>query len=293
MKIVPVEGMVGESFMTKTKWSLVLLGIMNVVLIVIHLTEFHFLVLKTTGYMIPIVINMIVLGVLGFCSSSVRTGWVLIALLLSLPLLIVQSFLVLITENSYSSIKSPHGQRSLVVEYRDFTLGETTFFYNFYETRFGILGRSLEDQSIRIMSRDFPTGMDAEDVLGLHTAEWITAETVRLNTWEGMMEIELGSSSSTASTSPLTANEGDLAVFIKALENEEGGQTITIHGNRLETRYDEPTGQSWIEVFDNAGEGAIPTQQCSRIEVDEKRGYYMLVECTHQWEYLLQQKKSG
>ncbi|GAK09132.1 hypothetical protein [Geomicrobium sp. JCM 19038] len=274
--------------MTKTKGVLVVLGIMNVLLVVIHFSEFHVLFIKSSGYIIPIVFNMVVLAVVGFRSLSVRNAWVIVGLFLSLPVLLVHSFIVWITESSYAHIESPHDQQSLVVEYRDFTLGETTYFYSFYKTKFGILGRSLEDQSLSIMSRDFPSGIDAEDVLGLHSAEWVTAETVRLNTWEGMVEIELESFPSMTTSSSPTAEEGDLMTFIKALENEVSGQTITIHGNQLETRYDEASGQSWIEVFDNAGEGAIPTQQCSRIEEDELQGHYMLVECTHQWEYPLQ-----
>lgn len=52
-------------------------------------------------------------------------------------------------------------------------------------------------------------------------------------------------------------------------------------------RYDEATGQSWIEINNENDKGAIPRQQCSRIVLNEERGYYMLEECTHQWEYPL------
>ncbi|QQK75193.1 hypothetical protein HUG15_05935 [Salicibibacter cibarius] len=273
--------------MTKAKYTLILLGIFNLVLFIVHLTDFSFLFLKPTGYIIPIVINMIVLAVLGFC-SSLRNVWVFTGLFLSMPILLVHSFMVFMSDNSYTTIHSPHGQQSLFIEYRDFTLGETTYFYNFHETRFGFIGRYLDDQSMRIMDRNFPPGIDGKEVLGLHDAEWITDETVRLPTWEGMEEIELESSPSTPDPTPPTADEGDMETFIDAVEKEEDGETITIHGNVLETRYDENTGQSWIDVSDNEGEGAIPTQQCSRVEEDEKRGYYMLVECTHQWEYRLQ-----
>ncbi|MBM7632334.1 hypothetical protein [Geomicrobium sediminis] len=243
--------------MTKTKGLLVVLGIMNVLLVIIHFSEFHVLFIKPTGYIIPIVINIVVLSVLGICSKSLHNGWVFISLVLSFVVLLVHGFIVWITESSYARIDSPHDQQSLVVEYRDFTLGETTYFYSFYETKFGILGRSLEDQSMTIMSRNFPSGIDAEEVLGLHTAEWITSETVRLHTWDGIVEIELKSSPSKTNEPPPTTDEEDLEAFMKALENEEVGQTIMIHGKRLETRYDESSGQSWIEVFDNAGEGAI------------------------------------
>ncbi|AXF57316.1 hypothetical protein [Salicibibacter kimchii] len=58
--------------MTKTKYTLILLGIFNLILFIVHLTDFSFLFLKPTGSIIPIVINMIVLAAIGFRTSRIR-----------------------------------------------------------------------------------------------------------------------------------------------------------------------------------------------------------------------------
>ena len=70
-------------------------------------------------------------------------------------------------------------------------------------------------------------------------------------------------------------------------KNKENGQTIMVNGNQLTIYYDEASDQSWIEINSEYDEGAIPTQQCSRIVPNEELGYYMLEECTHRWEYPL------
>lgn len=268
--------------MTKTKWTLILLGAMNLMLIIMYLTDYFILFLKPIGYVIPLAINIIVLAVIGFRSSRYHNLWTIVGLILSIPILLIHGFLVWLADYSYTKIDSPHNQQSLVIEYRHFTLGETTYFYNFYKTRFGFIGKLLDDQSIRMMVQviDHPVGLGAEDALGLAGEKWITKNIVRFSTWQGMKEVHLNLSQS-------LVNAADIEAFIDMAENKVSGQTITVNGNRLEIGYDELSGQSWIEVSSDYDEGAIPRQQCSRVVPNEERGYYMLEECTHQWEYPL------
>ncbi len=53
------------------------------------------------------------------------------------------------------------------------------------------------------------------------------------------------------------------------------GQTITVDGNHLEIRYDESTGQSWIEVTSINDKEAIPRHQCSCIVLNKERIVYV------------------
>ncbi|MBM7603053.1 hypothetical protein JOC75_001023 [Metabacillus crassostreae] len=278
--------------MTKTKWVLILLGVMDLVLIIFHLTDYFILFLKPTGYLVPLGINIIVLSVIGFCSSFPKI-WIIIGIFVSIPVILFNGLTVLILDNDYIKINSPHNQQSLVIEYRHASLGETTYFYNFYKTKFGLIGKYLNEQSIEIMipGTEHPSGLGAEDVLGLGMEKWITANAVRFITWQGMKDVYLNSShpliDSDDSKGDFENIEKSIEKFIKKVTNKEDGEVITINGNSFSTRYDESSGQSWIEIGNENDKGAIPRQQCSRIVPNEERGYYMLEECTHKWEYPL------
>ncbi|WP_179134602.1 hypothetical protein [Oceanobacillus timonensis] len=279
--------------MTKTKWLLIILGIMDLILITVHYTDYSFLFLKPTGYVIPMIINLIVLTVIGFrlklpVRSNLPKVWTIAGLFLFIPILLFHGFMVLLMEYSYTKIDSPYDQQSVVIEYRHFTLGETTYSYNFYKTKFGLLGKQLEDQSISMIVRDRELqsgGPDAEGALGLGNEEWLTANIVRFFTWNGTEDIYLDPSQAPSETEETENLEEDVEQFMDKAKKKENGQTITVNGNTLTIRHDETADQEWIDIANENGTGAIPAQQCSRIVPNEERGYYMLEECTHQWEY--------
>lgn len=266
--------------MTKTKWTLILIGAMDLLLILMHFTDYYVLILKPTGYLIPFAINIIALAIIGFRLHRISTRWIITGLALSIPILLVHGFMIYLENHNYTKINSSHN--ALVIEYRHFTLGETTYSYDFYRTNFGIIGKHLDDQSIRIMipGTEHAAGMDAKNTLGLGGEDWVTEDIVRFPTLQGMKEVYLNLSD----TSEIV---NDIEAFIDMAENNESGESITINGNQLTIRYDELSGESWIGITSNYEENAIPSPQCSRIIADEKRGYYILEECTHQWEYLL------
>src|SRR5699024_3157567 len=133
-----------------------------------HYTGYVLLFLKPTGYIIPLIINFVIIVVLIF-QLKLSKLWVIAVTIASLfifiPVLLLHGLIILLQDNTYTKIDSPHNQQSLVIEYRHATLGETTYFYNFYKTKFGIIGKRLDDQSITIMTRDYSSGVDAEGVL--------------------------------------------------------------------------------------------------------------------------------
>ncbi|MEK4029240.1 MULTISPECIES: hypothetical protein [Bacillaceae] len=269
--------------MTKTKLAFVLLGVMNLILILMHLTGYFILFFRQTGYMIPLAVDIIILAILGFRSSRYSNRLIIAGLFLSVPFLLMLNLWVQIRDYSYKKIDSPHGQQSLIIEYRDFTLGETTYYYHFYKTIFGFVGKRLDDQSIEMVNYDRGIRLTAEEALGLGREQWITKNIVRFPTWEGMKDIHLAPSRSPVSSA-------DIEAFINMAKNKKNGRTLTVNGNQLEIRYDEMSGQSWIEV---TSDGVIPRQQCSRIVPNEESQFYMLEECTHRWEYPLYPMTEG
>lgn len=270
--------------MSLTKRVLVLLGLVDAVLIIMYLMDYYILFLKPTGHVLPILLNIIVLAVIGF-RSRFHKGWTIAFLTVSIPALLIHSVMVWLMDNQYATIESPEN-KSVTIEHRSFTLGETTYLYEFYKTSFGFIGKRLDDQTIKliIQGKNHPTGLGAEDALGMDTAEWITDDTVRFSTWQGIKELSLNPSKSSGRAEDITA---DIESFMTKLESKESGETININGNQLVAHYDEATDQPWIEITADNDEGAIPRQQCTRIVRDEERGYYKLEECTHRWEYRL------
>ncbi|WP_210611188.1 hypothetical protein [Priestia flexa] len=262
--------------MTKAKWLLIFLFVMDLGLTSMHLSGYFFLFLKPTGYLIPLVINIIVLF---FVNKKL---WIGLGLIVGIPALFIHGFMVLFMDYDYTKIDSPSHKQSLVIEYRHVTLGETTYFYHFYKTRFGVIGRFLDNQSVEFMVRgpEYPVEEGAEAALGAHNPTWVSKDIVRFNSWKGAKDVYLASPSSSVSTK-------EIENFILKAKSNSDGETITINGNDFITRYDKKAGQRWIDVVSDGDEGLIPRQQCSRIVRNEERGYYMLEECTHQWEYEL------
>mgnify|MGYP006862972005 CR=1 FL=1 len=176
--------------MTKEKWILAVLGIMDLTLVIMHYTDYVLLFFKPTGYIIPLVLNILVLSVIAF-KSKLSKVWTFAILFVGIPILLFHGFIVLWLDNKYTEIVNPTSQQSLVIEYRHATLGETTYFYDFYKTNFGFVGKHLDDQSISIIVRDYSSSIDSESILGLGKEEWVTTNTVRFFTRQGMKDVDL------------------------------------------------------------------------------------------------------
>lgn len=280
--------------MTKTKWSLVIIGSIDLLLIIMHLFSYYFLFLKPTGYIIPIVANIIVLAIIGFRHPRINNLLVVAGVLLGTAIMLIYAFFIWIGETSYKKIDSPHKQQALVVEYRKFTLGETTYYYDFYKTKYGLIGKELSDQSIQIMVQgtENPGRLNTEEILGMDNSEWIAKRIVRFITFEGPKEIHLDSDSrqtEVKSTSPDSQfiDKKEIELFMDKAKQKTDGDEISINGNTFVTRYDTLSDQYWIEVQNPDDQAPIPRQQCTRIVRNEERQYYMLEECTHKWEYEL------
>src|SRR5699024_5828602 len=133
-----------ENLMIKEKWMLVTLGIMNFILVIMHLTGYVLLFLKPTGYILTLVINIIMIIIILIKSklSKVCTVIVIASILfISIPVILFYSLILLLQDYSYTEIDNPYRKQSVVIEYRHAPLGETTYFYNVYKTKFGFIGK--------------------------------------------------------------------------------------------------------------------------------------------------------
>lgn len=263
---------------------------MDFILIIFFFTDYYILFFKPTGHLIPFVINIAVLSIIGFRSKHPK-AWSITGLLITVPIILLNGFLQLIDEYNYTTIDSPHHQQSLLIEYRHATLGETRYLYHFYKTRFGMIGKKLNGQSIILMipSNEHRDGSGAEEYLGLGKERWLTENTVEFSTSKGIKYVYLHPSE------PIIDEEYKMREFeqttqmienfIEQVENKEIGRSITINQNVLTIFYDETVDETWIEVRNEYDRGPIPRQQCSRIVPNHERGAYLLEEYTHKWDY--------
>lgn len=267
-----------------TKKVLYLLGAMDLMLAVMHLAGYFVLFLKPTGYVVPLAVNFAVLAVVAYRSSRFRKGWTIAGMFVILPIMLIHGFWLMLMDYSYTEIDSPWNGQTLVIEYRQFSHGETTYQYNFYKTGYGLIGKRLDGQSINmvIQGTEHP-GLNSEGILGADKAEWITENSVRFPAWQGMKTVFLDRDQGNSEEEIIA----DIEAFIAQANRKENGKSIDVNGNQLITRYDEEADESWIDVISEGDKGPIPRQQCSRIIPNEERGYYMLEECTHRWEYPL------
>ncbi|RSD28458.1 hypothetical protein [Mesobacillus subterraneus] len=283
-----------------TKRALWFLASVDLLLLVMHMAGYFILFLKPTGYLIPLAVNLMVLAVVAYRSTRYRKWSTIVGMLVILPIMLIHGFMLLLMDYHFTKIESPLSKHSVVIEYRYFSLGETTYEYHFYKTRFGLIGKRLDDQSINMVIRgtEHP-GLDAEGILGVGRAEWITESTIRFPAWKGTKEVHLSADQSDPSRSQeensgssepsRSKNEtiAEIEAFIEKAKQNENGYTIEVNGTQLTSRFDETADESWIDVISEGDSGSIPRQQCSRIVANEEHGYYLLEECTHRWEYPL------
>lgn len=91
-------------------------------------------------------------------------------IVLSLPSLGATLFAMLLMEYSYDTLQSPDRQTSLMIEHRNFTLGETSYYYRFYKKVSYLPIIERLDQDVDFFTRD--AYLDDLQALGAEQAEW-------------------------------------------------------------------------------------------------------------------------
>jgi hypothetical protein len=96
-----------------------------------------------------------------------------------------------LTINSYETIKSPIGNKKLMIAHRDVSLGETNHYYDFYlYTSFPGLMKKVNEETLQINTRG--ESADNLKVLGVENAEWIKDEKVIFDShYAGETQVDL------------------------------------------------------------------------------------------------------
>src|SRR5699024_10474038 len=106
--------------MSKIKWILISIGLLDVLLVIMHWTGYFFLFLKPTSYLIPIILNIMAITVTIFLSNIKRKWLIFIAvtLVIFLPISAGQVLYIKLLDKNYSKTSSPEYKQSLIIEYR-------------------------------------------------------------------------------------------------------------------------------------------------------------------------------
>ncbi len=101
------------------------------------------------------------------------------------------SFSSLIT-SEYQFITSPKRTITLVIEYRVATLGESHYFYNFYQTfgPYGILMKKLDGKHFSLIHRS-NEGAHPLELIRINHQNWVSENEVVLNSIDGEKVITL------------------------------------------------------------------------------------------------------
>lgn len=131
---------------------------------------YYFTFLKPTGNLIPTVLTIVSLLLLT-CILKIKIYWIITGGVVSLLFLGTEFLENFGIEYSYEHIKPPTGKETLIIEYRNFKLGETDHFYNFYrKTDFPNVIKKLNKEMVSIMTRR--SNDSALEVLGVNNAVW-------------------------------------------------------------------------------------------------------------------------
>ena len=161
-----------------------LLIIFDLILIFIYSDDYVVDLFKRTGYFIPLLINV---GFLFYIATKFRQ-WILYILpsVLFFMLGIYFVFMLIIVPWQYDDFHSPLGTETITIKHRSTTLGETQYFYEFYEKSFmGLLIKKLDNKSdLGIMLQD-SEGRDDLEVLNIQSPTWENEATIIFHTIEG------------------------------------------------------------------------------------------------------------
>lgn len=303
--------------LSPSKTIFLIILIIDFLLYVCSTQGYYVSFLKPTGVIFPALLTFIGFGIFARGLKN-KILWVVLVTALALPLLALFWFINALFDNSYATIQSPTKNLSLVIEYRDFTLGETTHSYNFYrKTPFPGLMVKLNKKPVDIVTR----GTDAPDlvVLGINNAKWSNGNYVIFSSPYSETKVEFKKKTPKLNHGKSKKNKfvplgTDVTLLGEKVQNTEAMDkfiTDSKSGKESEVRFvilrnakdpvavymlksrkDSNAGQSWIEItrdrrYDSKEYNLIEPQQCSSVSKDTKRGAYYLNECFHTWEIKL------
>lgn len=164
----------------------VFLVVCDILLYLVHSHNYEVILFKGTGYFIPLLLNV---GFLMYIALRFGKWWMYILpsiLAFVLGIYFIWIFILnSVVSWQHDSIRSPLGQERLTIAHRSATLGETTYFYEFYKSSFmGLIVKKLDGMDLEIMVRDSQEKGDLE-VLNVKNPTWVNETTVIFHTLNG------------------------------------------------------------------------------------------------------------
>ncbi|MWC28011.1 hypothetical protein [Paenibacillus sp. MMS18-CY102] len=157
--------------------------------LILRLNGYDIAVFKQTGLLYPVIITFSILAIVGaFVSRRAFLATLLLSPFIAIALGILH-FGSMALDWHYDELRSPDGSRTIIIEHRVATLGESNCFYQFNEVIFGgLLLRRLEGQDMYIMHRTSESGLV---VLGAAKAIWDENKAVTFPSLDGPKRIIL------------------------------------------------------------------------------------------------------
>ncbi|MFC7677809.1 hypothetical protein [Paenibacillus sp. GCM10028914] len=159
--------------------------ISDTILMLLSFNDYHF-IFDTSGWNTPILINIIFVILIFFITRK-KIIWLPAVLLFFW--LIANHFGFVIMDWHYTEVVSPKGTETLIIKYRQATLGESHYWYEFYQKSYSILMKKhIYDDMGFIIYNDH---LNARQALGIDHANWLNEEEVIFESAIGKKKIIL------------------------------------------------------------------------------------------------------
>ncbi|MDN4865876.1 hypothetical protein [Priestia megaterium] len=179
--------------MNTSKIILIFLFVFDLFFLVLSVNHYYLIFLGSVSHLFVMVINLIFL-VLWAILRKLKGSLIFLCFFVGIAVILFQVFLYTLTPKTYDSITSPLGIEKLYIAHSNFSLGETSYSYNFYQRKGYIFMKELVDQNKHLVTRDNPPGDTADmdiKMLGLDAPHWKNEKEVSFNSRQGTITIYL------------------------------------------------------------------------------------------------------
>ena len=179
--------------MNTSKIILIFLFVFDLFFLVLTVNHYYLISLGSVSHLFVMVINLILL-LLWAIFKKLKGSLIFLCFSVSFAVILFQTFLYTLTPKKYDAITSPLGIEKLYIAHSNFSLGETSYSYSFYQRKRYIFMKELVDQNKHFVTRDNPPGDDADmdiKMLGLDAPHWKNEKEVSFNSRQGTITIYL------------------------------------------------------------------------------------------------------
>jgi hypothetical protein len=175
---------------SKALWILLVLLIVDLTLYFMAVNQFYFVFVNSTGYIFPILLNIVSLCLIGWLSKH---EWVYIIAIVCFILFLFYLYFFTFwrTEAKYTFLDSPQKTETLVIRHWVATLSESNFIYEFYTIvdPLKLVIKKVHGQDLDFMVRLDKTYLTEEQVMDINHPNWISETQVVFQSIEGNKKI--------------------------------------------------------------------------------------------------------